>query len=80
MKDKLRFQYIVAEKNKEDSKELKTDVYDIKNKKSEINIGKIKWYSNWRQYCFFPSKGTVYSKGCLTDVNEVIERLEKDRK
>jgi hypothetical protein len=37
-----------------------------------MTIGVIKWYSNWRQYCFFPNGETIWNKDCLDDINEVI--------
>ena len=42
-------------------------------------IGVIRWYPQWRQYCFFPTEGTVYSKGCLKDIANFIENQMKLR-
>lgn len=79
MKETVEYQYIIGEKNQEKSEDKKTDVYDIKNKKSGMTLGRIKWNSSWRQYCFFPRKDTVYSKGCMEDINDLISRMEDDR-
>jgi hypothetical protein len=43
-------------------------------------IGVIKWYSAWRQYCFFPEFNTIWNKECLNSVNEVITELMNARK
>ncbi len=46
----------------------KTAVYAVKNIKSQNIIGRVKWYSCWRQYCFFPESNTTWSTGCLREV------------
>lgn len=58
----------------------KTKVINIININAEEVIGIIKWYGPWRQYCFFPEYDTVWNITCLNDVNEVIQKLMKDRK
>lgn len=58
-------------------KKRKTDIFTVHNKKSNFIIGIIKWYSPWRQYCFFPSKMTVYSYECLQDISNFIMNLKK---
>jgi len=56
-------------------KKPKTGVYAVRNIKSQQIIGWIKWYSHWRQYCFFPEPETVYSKGCLKDTINFMEEI-----
>jgi hypothetical protein len=58
----------------------KTLVIRVRNKVSQIIIGYIYWYPQWRQYCFFPEAHTVYSKGCLSDIIDFIKQLMIDRK
>lgn len=58
----------------------KTRIYAIRNCKSQLIIGYIKWYGAWRQYCFFPESETVFSKGCLEDICNFIKRLMEERK
>jgi hypothetical protein len=44
-------------------------------------LGRIKWYANWRQYCFFPSEESVFSKGCMNDINDFItKQMVKQKK
>lgn len=74
------YEYFKVEKNKEASKGKKTDVYDIINSNSGGRLGQVRWYSEWRRYCFFPDSDTVFSKGCLEDVNTFINQLMEDRK
>jgi penicillin-binding protein-related factor A (putative recombinase) len=57
----------------------KTSVYVIRNIHSQMIIGYIKWYAQWRQYCFFPLENAVYSVGCLKDIIDFVEQLMKER-
>lgn len=71
---KTDFQYIrmvkIADKPK-------TSVWEVQNKKGEYSIGIIKWNPGWRQYCFFPDNGIVFSVGCLKDVCNFINELKQ---
>lgn len=71
------YEYIIIEKIDE---KPKTNVYRVNNKKSNDSLGVIKWFGNWRQYCFFPSFFTVYSKGCLNDIQDFIQKIMNERK
>lgn len=74
MKD--HYQYIhfvkVAEKPK-------TAVYHCLNNSTDDKLGEVYWYPAWRQYCYFPSAYAVYSAGCLKDIQDFIEQLERAR-
>ncbi len=43
----------------------KTSIYAVRNIKSQDIIGWIKWYPQWRQYCFFPEPNCIFSVDCL---------------
>ncbi len=43
-------------------------------------LGVIKWYGAWRQYAFFPEANTLYSAGCLQDIQDHIKFLMERRK
>lgn len=58
----------------------KTEVYDVLSKSSGGVLGHIKWYSSWRQYCFFPSPQCVFNNGCLVDIINFIKGLMDERK
>jgi len=58
----------------------KTKVIDIVNIHHHEVIGEIKWFSRWRQYCFFPIAETVWNIQCINDVNSVITKLMEERK
>jgi len=54
----------------------KTKKWEIVSK-SGHNLGHIKWFARWRQYCFFPYEGTVFNRGCMKEINEFID-MEMD--
>ena len=43
-------------------------------------LGLIKWYSPWRQYCFFPECNTLYVSSCLNDIINFMKENRKKRK
>jgi len=59
---------------------FKTKVFRVININADLAIADIKWYSPWRQYCFFPYYNSVYSKGCLEDINNFIQQLMNKRR
>lgn len=50
----------------------KTGRWFCKNKKSEAILGTVSWSGAWRQYCFYPFQNTVFSKGCLHDIQDFL--------
>ena len=54
---------------------FKTGIWSVRNNKSSTHLGWIKWYSFWRQYCFFPVEQTIYSTECLKDIFEFINTI-----
>jgi hypothetical protein len=53
----------------------KTKIFSCRNKRSGEELGIVKWYPGWRQYCYFPSVQAVYSSGCLIDIANFINVL-----
>lgn len=53
----------------------KTKVIGVWSKKNSNRLGIIKWACGWRQYAFFPEKDTLFSAGCLADIQSHIEGL-----
>lgn len=76
----MKYEYIEITKLERKNKNAKTDVFVVKNIKSKFTIGIIRWNPGWRQYCFFPSDETVFSKGCLNDICDFIEKIMNERK
>ena len=58
----------------------KTKIYLVKTKDQEVDLGIIQWYARWRQYVFFPEDNTIYSKGCMADINDFIEFAMQEQK
>jgi len=58
----------------------KTSIWYCVNIHQEYAIGVVKWYPRWRQYCYFPFTETVYSAGCLEDIQTFIsEKMEEHK-
>lgn len=55
----------------------KMNVYVIFSKASGQRLGAISWFSPWRQYCFDPNGGTVWSSSCLNLVIEFLKEINK---
>jgi len=70
---KTQFEFIHFDKIED---KPKTSVWNCVNNKSGTSLGIIKWYAQWRQYCFFPSEQTIFSLGCLKDITTFIEQLK----
>jgi len=57
----------------------KTRVYEVVNLSSNCLIGTISWYASWRQFVLTPVHNSVWSKGCLADIQDAIAKAEKER-
>lgn len=53
----------------------KTKCFIILNKVTNDDLGQVKWNGAWRQYCFYPDPDTHWSRGCLKEVYDFIEKL-----
>jgi hypothetical protein len=58
----------------------KTSSWNCRNKRTKDVLGVVKWYSAWRQYCFFPTCPAVYNNSCLSDISDFLTQLNKERK
>ncbi len=70
-----RYEYLVFEKAAQQPP--KTSSWECKNIRSGTMLGVVKWYGSWRQYCYFPTVQAVYSAGCLKDIADFLEQLNK---
>ena len=57
----------------------KTNIYILVSRHGDT-LGEIRWWGSWRQYCFFPAEETVFSRGCLKDIQDFIESEMEKRK
>lgn len=53
----------------------KTSVWSCLNNRSNEELGIVKWYPSWRQYCYFSTVEAVYSVGCLKNIDHFINQL-----
>ncbi len=76
---KTEFQYIRMVEEPNPGK--KTRRFAIVNKHQDVELGQIKWYGAWRQYCFFPTPEceTIWNFGCLVDVMNFLKELKEER-
>lgn len=57
----------------------KTKRYAIFSLSNRSQLGEIKWWGPWRQYCFFPADDTVFNSGCMEDIQAAIKLLMLER-
>lgn len=79
MKEWLEFREI---KNKP---KAKTKIFKVWSKCSNCSLGIIKWYPQWRHYCYFPNDDGydfeyVYSDRCLVEISKFITTLNTNHK
>ena len=70
--NKIKYEYIHFI---EIEQKPKTKVYSCRNNRSGEELGLVKWFPSWRQYCFYPVSDIILSKGCLKDIQNFIEQL-----
>lgn len=57
------------------SPSAKTKVVSVISRAHSLELGSIKWYGPWRQYCFFPGHATIFNHTCMRTIVEVIDAL-----
>lgn len=58
----------------------KTEIWNVLAKRTNFILGQIKWYSPWRQYCFFPSPMSIFNNSCMSDIQDFIKGLMAERR
>jgi hypothetical protein len=58
----------------------KTKVFTVISNHGDIELGRIGWYPQWRQYVFIPFNDTIYSYDCMEEIVDKIKQLKEDRK
>jgi len=56
-----------------------TNTWICRIKKSDVNVGQIKWYDPQKQYCYFPVHDTVYIQEDMEDIATFI-RIEMEKR
>jgi hypothetical protein len=57
----------------------KTKIVSVCSRSSGELLGEIRWFGRWRQYCFYPERGTIFNHGCMGDICAHIEGLRQAR-
>jgi hypothetical protein len=58
----------------------KTNKYSVTNNKSGDLLGVIRWHGPWRQYVFLAAPLTLYSAGCLADIQSFLNETNEAHK
>ena len=58
----------------------KTFKFEITSITTDLILGIIKWYPQWRQYCFYPAESTIFNADCMKIIQDFIIKLMDDRK
>lgn len=80
LKETKYLAFVLPDKEQGVTQPAKTKLVAVVNIHHEEVIAEIKWFSKWRQYCFYPYPNTIWNITCLNDVNTVIEELMNERK
>ncbi len=72
---KTHYQYIHFEETPNPGK--KTTTWDCVNTKSNGFLGYVYWYGAWRQYIIEYELETICNKGCLDDIADFLDQLNK---
>jgi hypothetical protein len=58
----------------------KTEIWGVFAKQSGLLLGRISWFGRWRQYAFFPERGTVFNPDCLVAITDLaLDRTKAHR-
>lgn len=76
---RTEYQYLVFVQKESSGKTTKWDCWNKKSREEVGSnpLGEVKWHSSWRQYCYFPLVQAVYSSGCLNDISDFINELNR---
>lgn len=57
----------------------KTPIIVVRSLSSGTELGQVRWYGPWRQFCFHPACQTIFNVGCMTEIQNVIAELKAER-
>ena len=58
----------------------RTSTWTIRAKSDGTRLGRVMFYPNWRQYIFEPGTATLWSVGCLRDVEIFLASVNEARR
>ena len=74
---RTEYKYIHFEKVAD---KTKTSVWSCLNNHYGTELGRVKWYPQWRWYCFFQTVFAIYSDGCLDDISDFLKQVNQRHK
>ena len=57
----------------------RTSVWEVRSHDGYL-LGEVKWYPQWRQYCFFSETDLIFSASCLEDIAEFVNETNAEHK
>lgn len=64
----------------EDLPHRKTPIVQVRSRSNEALLGTIRWFGQWRQFCFYPQPLTIFNAGCMKDIQVEIAGLMEERR
>lgn len=55
----------------------KTGVWRVRARSTGAELGVIRWYSPWRQYCFYSAPSAIFNTDCLISICDRIETCNR---
>ena len=55
----------------------KTRQFSVLSRRTKALLGHSKWWTNWRQYCFFPLN-SLFDKKCLREIADFCETVTEE--
>ena len=75
MQTRYRHIYFVVAEEKP-----KTKVWSCRNNKTGFELGRVHWYGPWRRYCVHFCDDAEFDSGCLGDIIDFMDQLNKAHK
>lgn len=57
-----------------------THIWSVRSKRSNIELGQVRWFGRWRTYAFFPAPDTVFNTLCLRGIEAFIRAAMNERR
>jgi hypothetical protein len=55
-------------------------VVSVRNRRSGEELGKVRWYGAWRQYCFYPASLTIFNITCMARISDEMLGMTLDHR
>lgn len=62
-----------------DAGRRKTSIWLVTTKQDNV-LGYVRWYAQWRKYCFLPTAHSIFEEVCLREIAEFITARTREHK